>query len=131
MRARHFAAGTAILCLPSPPPVPHSTRARAHPQRYFEEHTDEGDALLSFSKRQKGRILVVQMDVDDNPAAEPIASMLGVTLDEAREAVPRSSAFRNSSILSHVVSPPATGQGRRWRRASHRVVDGQNGRHAV
>ena len=121
--------GRRFLSPLAPPPVPHSTRARAHPQRYFEEHTDEGDALLSFSKRQKGRILVVQMDVDDNPAAEPIASMLGLTLDEARAAVPVPSASSNLSLAR--LEFPATGQGWRRRGAPHRSVDGQNGRHAV
>ena len=38
--------------------------------------------MLSFSKRQKGRVLVVQLEVEDNPAAEPIAAMIGLTLDE-------------------------------------------------
>lgn len=56
-----------------------------HRPTYFEDHADEGAALLSFAKGNLGRVVVIKMTLDDNPLAEPIAAMGGFTMDEIRD----------------------------------------------
>ena len=97
--------------------------------RYFEEHKDEGDALLAFARQQKGRVLVVQMDVEDNPAAEPIAKMIGLTLDQVRATVRRTRHptpdTRHPTPDTRTLTLADLEPGARWRRwrAADRRLD--------